>query len=218
MRTAGGGGPEEIPAVGLFDEIDGLPAFEIPDEDEDGVVGGVERPVVGHDLVAPPAEDVAHPADDVPMIGMGHDGRGPDVLAEDAVVVVLDGHPPLRGDDAALGLEDLRDERQALHPVGLHVDHGLERRGGEPVRVRGQVVGRIGVIRAAPELHPAVELSGPVLGGPVEHHVLDEVGRAGQARPLVARADAEERVQGDVGDVVVLEEEDLKPVRRACGP
>jgi hypothetical protein len=42
--------------------------------------------------------------------------------------------------------------------------------------------------------------------------VLDEVGDARQAGPFVARPDAEEGIEGDAGDVVVLDEQDLEPV------
>ncbi len=38
------------------------------------------------------------------------------------------------------------------------------------------------------------------------------MGHAGQPGALVARADAEERVIGDIGDVVVLEQDDLQAV------
>ncbi len=54
--------------------------LEIAADDDHGVVGRVIGAVIGDDLVALPAEDVAHPADDVPVVGMGHDGRGPDRL------------------------------------------------------------------------------------------------------------------------------------------
>jgi hypothetical protein len=186
--------------------------IEVSGEDEDGVVRRVIGPVIGHDLVAAPAQDVAHPADHVPVIGMGHDGRGPDVFVEDGVVVVLDSHPALRGDDAALGLEDLRRERQSLYAVGFHGDHVLQGGGREPVRVGRQIVRRVGVVRAAAELHGPVELAGTELGRAVEHHVFNKVGDAGEARPFVPRADPEERVQRDVGDVVILDEEDLQAV------
>jgi hypothetical protein len=146
------------------------------------------------------------------VVGVGHDGRGPDGLAEKGVVVVVDAHPPLGGDDPPLGLEDLGDEGQPLDAVGLHGDHGLEGGRREPVRVGGQIVARVGVVPPACELHAPVELAGADRGRPVEHHVLDEMGDARQAGPLVARADPEERVQGDAGDVVVLDEQDLEPV------
>ena len=38
------------------------------------------------------------------------------------------------------------------------------------------------------------------------------MGHAGESGALVARADAEKRVIGDVGDVVVLEQDDLQAV------
>ena len=101
---------------------------------------------------------------------------------------------------------------QALHPVGLHLDHGLEGGGREPVGVAGHVVAGEGVVRAAGEFHLAVEFARAELWRPVEHHVLDEMGDAGDPGPLVAGADAEERVEGDVGDAVVLDEQNLEPV------
>ena len=146
------------------------------------------------------------------MIGVGHDGRGPDVLAEDAVVVVVDAHAPLGSHDAALGFEHLGIEQEALHAVGLHDHHGLQGGGREPVGVAGHVVAGEGVVGPAGELHAAVEFAGADLGRAVEHHVLDEMGHPGDAGPLVPRADAEERIKGDVGDAVVFEKQDFQAV------
>ena len=133
---------------------------------------------------------------------------------EDRIVVVLDAHAAFGGDDAALGFKNVRHEGQALHPVGLHFDHGLEGGRREPIRIGRHVVGRIGVIAASAELHAPVEFPGTDRGRAVEHHVLDEMGDARQPGPLVARPDPEERVQGNARDVVIFDEQDLEPVRQ----
>ena len=75
----------------------------------------------------------------------------------------------------------------------------------------------VGVVAAAVLLHLDVELLGAVLLRAVEHHVLEEVRQAGCAGALVARADPEEEVQRDVGDVVVLLDQDLHAVGQGVG-
>src|SRR5439155_26278778 len=59
-----------------------------------------------------------------------------------------------------------------------------------------------------------VELAGPELLPPVEHHVLEEVRDAGLAAALVARARAVEDVRGDDGGGLILVEQHAEPVRQ----
>jgi len=209
-RRRGGTGRNR--AVVLVDQRQKLGGAEIADHHQHCVVGGVVGAVVGHDLVAAPVLDVAHPADHRPVIGMGHDRRGAHGLVEQAGVVVLHAHAAFGGDHSALGFEHLGIEDESLHAVSLNGHHLFEGRDGKPVGVGGHVIAGIGVVGAAVELHDLVELAGTGLGRAVEHHVLDEMGDPGQPRPLVARADTVKGIVGDVGDGMVLEEEDLEAV------
>ncbi len=146
---------------------------------------------------------------------MGGDGRGAEQLVQQAVVAVLHRHPALRGDHAPLRLEDLGPEADAPHPVGFHGHHFRQSAGREPVGVGGDVLAGERVVAAAQPLHPAVEFAGADRGGAVEHHVLDEMGHAGQAGSLVAGADPEEGVVGDVGNRGVAHQQDLEAVVEA---
>src|SRR5207237_724691 len=78
-----------------------------------------------------------------------------------------------------------------------------ERLGGEVLVVRRDVGRGVRVARPAGRLQPPVELLGPVLLRAVEHHVLEQVADPGDPRPLVARADAEEAVEGGGGKPAV---------------
>ena len=101
---------------------------------------------------------------------------------------------------------------QRAHPVRLEVEHRLQRLGGEVVVVHGDVVGGVGVGAAAVRLQHLVELLGAVLLRPVEHHVLEEVADAGDARALVARAHPEEGVEAHHRRVVVGHQPDPRPL------
>src|SRR5439155_371857 len=86
------------------------------------------------------------------------------------------------------------------------------------VQVSRVVARRVAVRRAAVALDQLVEHAAPELLPAVEHHVLEEVGDAGGAPYLVARADVVEDVRRDDGRRVILVHEDAEPVReRARG-
>ena len=55
---------------------------------------------------------------------------------------------------------------------------------------------------------------GCALAGAVEHHVLEEMREAGDARHFVAAADAHPVVERDVGDVAIGPDDDLHAVRQ----
>ena len=88
----------------------------------------------------------------------------------------------------------------------------LQRLGGEVLVVHGHVVGGVGVGAAAVRLEHLVELLRPVLLRAVEHHVLEEVADAGDARALVARAHLEEGVEAHHRRVVVGHDADPEAV------
>ena len=154
------------------------------------------------------ASIIGGPAYDRPVIGRAFKRGGFESLTEDAGVAVVDGEAALGVDDLALGLDDLGVEGEVLDAVGFHVEEQLERGGGGPVGVGGEVVGGGGVVVAAGVVHGGVEFTFAVLLRAVEHHVLEEVREAGDAFVLVARADLVEGVEGDVGDGVVFLHED----------
>ena len=104
-----------------------------------------------------------------------------------------------------------------LHAVGLEVDHQ-----GRAVRrdvdvVRGDVLAGEGVVPAAVLLDQPRELARPVGRRALEHHVLEEVGEAGAAARLVARAHPVPHLEGDHRTAMVLEEEHAQSVVEGGG-
>ncbi len=89
--------------------------------------------------------------------------------------------------------------------------------GGKPVGVDRVVLRGVGVVVAAVLFHLDVELLGSVLLRAVEHHVFEKVRNAGDAGPLVARSDLVEEIHRDVGNIVILLNEDLHPVGKGFG-
>ena len=63
-------------------------------------------------------------------------------------------------------------------------------------------------------LHLNFELLRSIFLLAVEHHVLEEMREAGRARTLVARSDFEEEIHGDVGNAMILLNQDFHPVRQ----
>ena len=68
------------------------------------------------------------------------------------------------------------------------------------------------VVGAAGGLHGAVEFARRTRRRAVEHHVLEIVRDAGDARVLVAAAHPVEGVEGHIGDVVVGPDDDLQTI------
>ena len=143
---------------------------------------------------------------------MRDEGRGLHLLGEEAFVAVFGAQAPLGIDHAALALDDLRIERQVGEPIGFEVEHQVERGARNPVLVHGDVVAGERVVGAALRFHEPVELAGRALRGAVEHHVLEEMREAGDARHFVAAADAHPVVERDVGDVAIGPDDDLHAV------
>ena len=147
------------------------------------------------------------------LVRMRDEGRGLHLLDEKAFVAVLDAQAALGIDDAALALDDLRVEGQVRDPVGLEVEHQVERAARNPVLVHGDVVAGERVVRTALRFHEPVEFAGLTLARAVEHHVLEEMREAGDAGHFVAAADAHPVVERDVRDVAVRPDDDLHAVR-----
>ena len=116
-------------------------------------------------------------------------------------------------DGAGLGAEVLLGVAQVAEAVGFEIDDGLQ-----GVRARHDVVGGpVGGrerVRVGPDAldHRVVGLGGVPLGA-AEHHVLEEVRVAGEARlDLVPRAGAHHRVVGHDAGAVVVDPDHREPV------
>ena len=198
-------------ALGEREDLLGLDGT---DHEHHRVVRRVELLVERLQVLHLPALDVRRPADDRDLVRVRDERGRLHLLDERAEVVVVHRRAPLRVHDAALALDHLRVEVEVAHAVGLEVEDEPGGARGEPVLVHGDVRAGVGVVASAARLHHAVELARRAILRAVEHHVLEVVRDAGDARPLVAAADAVPGVHGDVGDVVVRPDDDLEAVRQ----
>ena len=148
---------------------------------------------------------------------MRREGQRGDLLREEPAGIVVRAHPALLEDDLALGGDVARVEEEVVHAVGLEIDHE-----GEAVRrdvdvVRRDVLAGEGVVPAAVLLDQTRELARPVGRRALEHHVLEEVGEAGAAARLVARAHPVPHLEGGHRTAMVLEEEHAQSVVEGGG-
>ena len=154
---------------------------DVADDHQDRPFGpvmvAVERLEVGH---LDPLQ-VVGPAQDRVPVGVAD-------VAGDEVLVVEPGEGrllvagPLLGDHLPLGLDLGRVEGRPAHPVGLDRQGQLPAVGGEGEPVMGAVLAGLGVGLAGRDEGQAVDLPLGEPLGPLEEHVLDEVGQAGLAR------------------------------------
>ena len=101
--------------------------------------------------------------------------------------------------------------QQEAHAIGLEPERQLERIAGHGLVVdRVVLAGR--AVQIGAELLERHEVIAVVMLRALEHHVLEEVGKAGSARLLVLRADPVPEVDRDDGRLVVLVEHDRQPV------
>ena len=210
-RAGGGGNRAEVAAH----DRERFLFLEVADHHGRRVVGVVEGVVKLLQARGRDAFDVASPADRRVVIGMLLERRREGLFVEDLeggvlaplVLVANDGHlrDPVR----------VPQERTA-HPRRFDPDGDLDRVGGHGLVVVGAVERRGGV-----EPRPqGFEHRGDgraflpvVLGSPLEHEVLEEVGGAGVSHSLVAAADViDDRERRDGGDRV-REQQKLEPVR-----
>ena len=202
------------PAVVLAGEALELGLVEVAHHDDDAVLGPVVAVVelqavvvvVGHvpDVLQEPDRRVLVRVRRVREVVQGL-AQQRHRVREVQVVLAEDG--------AGLGAEVLLGVPQVEEAVGLEVDDGLQRVRARHDVVGGPVRGRERV-RVGPDAldHGVVGLGGVLLGAP-EHHVLEEVRVAREARlDLVPRAGAHHRVVGDDAGAVVVDADHREPV------
>ena len=146
-----------------------------------------------------------------PLPGHGGQGGGPaqDGPGQGGALINHSGQPLahqiLRG---VLVHADLLQHHAPLHLHVLLVEAGgeqhVQKQVGRPIQMlvqtagveAGVLLGGIGVHLAADGVHLPGQVSGGAAAGALEHHVLDEVGRAVLCRLLVAGAHAHKEPQG----------------------
>ncbi len=158
----------------------------VADDDEDRVVGGVVGPVKAGAVVGREPEDVGHPADRRPVVGMLAERGLVEELAGGPLDVVVDAVASLVGDDLFLARDLLFAQDEASHPFALELHREREAIGRERLVIVGPVDPGRGVRLGAVLLEEPVELAGLDALALVEHQVLEEVGEPGLPWALVA--------------------------------
>ena len=135
-----------------------------------------------------------------------------DALGEDPRRLAL---PVLElvADDRELGLEIVVGDRRVRHHVGVEVERPVEvvlARRERRVELRGVVRRQAVLARGAAVLEELPHAA--VARAALEHHVLDQVGHAGLAVALLARADVDHGVDGEGRSGGVGDEQDLEAV------
>jgi hypothetical protein len=161
--------------------------------------------------------DLVHPANDRPRVGVVEILDRAALLAEDAAGAVLDHLPALLDHHVALRDRRGRRRREVRHAVRLHRHHEFEAVGRDALEVAGVVVGGEGVVLAAVGAHDPAELAVGERLGPLEHHVLEEVGETRQPRRIVRGAHPVPHHVGDDRRAVILDHDALEPVREGEG-
>ena len=156
--------------------------------------------------------EVGHAADDGVLVGMGRERVVVDDLGEAAVRLVLHPLPAFLLDHLTLGLERRVLDTERRHPVRLEPQRERQvlLRHGLPEDRR--VLGGVGVALPTDRR----DVRGVCLGlhvlAALEHHVFEEVRKAGPPGLLVLRSDVvPERHMDDRGRVI-LEQDDTQPV------
>jgi hypothetical protein len=181
-------GPRGDAAKVPLDLTQGIVGVDVADDDERRVVGNVEASVMTVQVVARHRLEIGQPANGRMTIGMRLERRRRDLLIEEDVGIVLP-TLKLRDDDRALRLAVIRVIQAAGHPLRFDEQHAIEGVARRRLQVRRLVDPRVAVPASAELLDDALHLvAGDVLG-PLEVHVLDPVGGAGESGALVPRAD-----------------------------
>ena len=147
------------------------------------VVGVVERP----DLIDGRGIQVVHAADHRVLVRMQVEGMEADQLIQQAERRVLDAHAALFLDHLALGHEGLLVHAQGRHAIGFHPQRQRQVLGRNGLPEHGRVFVGVGVGLAADRGDDRGVLLRLDVLRPLEHHVLEEMCKAGAARLLVLR-------------------------------
>jgi hypothetical protein len=176
--------PRLQPPEVMLDAREDVVGIDVTDDDERGVVRPVVRRVVRVQVVARHRLEVLQPADGRVAVGVHAERAGRQLGVEQLLRIVL-AALQLRDDDRALRLAVVRLVEARAHALGLDEQHAVERIAGRGFEVGGLVDPGVAVPGAAEPLDDALHLVTRDVARALEVHVLDPVGDAGEARPLV---------------------------------
>ena len=195
----------------LSRQLERLRLVEFARDDEHAVVGLVVGAIEGLEPIDRHPLDIGPVADRRLAVVVPLERGGVEPLAEDVIGVVLP-HLELVADHGHLGGQVFALDEAVDEPVGLEADGEVEVLvvGGHCL-VIVRPIGPGGAVVFSAELGQDLVGLGKVLA-PLEEHVLEEMGHAGLAVSLEARADEDGHIDGDGGGGVIGEENDLATV------
>ncbi len=122
-------------------------------------------------------------------------------------------------DDAALIIENLLADRpeQMPHAVALHEQSEVDRSGRHGLEIVGAIERSGAVIVGRPDLLQVGEIVAGKIFRPVEHQMLEQVGKAGLAHRLVLGADVVPHADPDHGRLAVLMDDHRQSIGEAKG-
>ena len=190
-----------------------LRRVEVTDDHERRVLGHV----IGSEKLAHILDggrlEVCHAADRRVLVRVRRECLVVDDLVQPSVRLVVHPHPPLFLDHLALVDEVVLLDTERRHPVGLEprCQRQVLRRKRLPEHCF--IVGCVGVALASDRRNERGVLLGPNVLRALEHHVLEEVRKAGAALLLVLRADVVPHPEVHDRRGMILGEDHRQPVR-----
>ena len=197
-----------------LDQRTGLGDVDVAGEDQDRVVGAVALAEPALHRLQRGGVKIAHRADRRVPVGMAFGEKALELGIFDHSVGLVVALALLVLDDSALVVQRFHRQcaEQVAHPVALKIERLLERRLRHGLEIIGAVEpGRAVEIGRAHRAGVGEVIARSVLGA-VEHDVLEQVGEAGAAGGLVLRSDIVPDADRDHRGLVVLVDDDSKPV------
>jgi hypothetical protein len=190
---------------------------DVAHDNQRGVVGLIVGVVEALAVLGGDPLQVLHGADGRPLVRVPVEGGRAEQLQGLAHRVVVDAQPLLLHHHLPLRVHGAGEELEVTHPIGLELEREAHVGRRHRLVVRGDVLGGEGVGQAAHLLEEAgVSLWRHALG-PLEHHVLEHVGDAADARALLLGAHVIEDLDGGDGRLVLLDEQHPQAVGQRPG-
>ena len=155
---------------------------------------------------------VAHPADHRGTVWMNEKGDGVKIFDQERVRIVVGPASPLFLDDLPFQLKLFRVDQKILHPVRLQLQGELNPVGREILKVSGVVVSGEGVLRPAVFGDDPGEFPFSMFGGPLEHHMFQQVRETSFPGDFIPGADLVPDLKGDHRRLMLLHQKDFQAV------
>ncbi len=199
------------PEVSLHDP-QGLIRMNVSHDHDRRIVGGIVRPVVFPAILQSQASQVRIPADDRPAVRVLFVGEGHELLDDQAERAVYGTELAFAPHHFPFRLQALLRQPEILQAIRFQTGGQLQTVRREVFIIGGVVRGSEGVERPAVSLNDPREFLRAHLPGSFEHHVLEEMGDPGDARPFIAGAGGEVNLEGDHGQEMDFADQNAQAV------